>query len=88
MNLKVRLTDDVINRIADTVVEKILRKQVEYDYAYDQTYQQNLTYDMVLQQMVGLQLLLSEYITTEEYEKAELTKTKIKQLKVILDKLK
>jgi hypothetical protein len=43
---------------------------------------------MVLQQMVGLQLLLSEYITTEAYEKAELTKTKIQQLKVILDKLK
>ncbi len=88
MRLNVRLTQEDINKIADTVVEKILRKQIEYDYAYDQVHQQNLTYDMVLQQMVGLQLLLSEYITTEDYEKAELTKNKIKQLKVILDKLK
>jgi hypothetical protein len=88
MRLNVRLTQEDINKIADTVVEKILRKQIEYDFAYDQTYQHNLTYEMVLQQMVGLQLLLSEYITTEAYEKAELTKTKIQQLKVILDKLK
>lgn len=88
MRLNVRLSQEDINKIADTVVEKLLRKQLEYDYAYDQSYQQNLTYDMVLQQMVGLQLLLSEYITTEDYEKAELTKNKIKQLKVILDKLK
>ena len=88
MRLNVRITQEDINRIADTVVEKILRKQIEYDYAYDQVNQQNLTYDMVLQQMVGLQLLLSEYITTEAYEKAELTKIKIQQLKVILDKLK
>ena len=88
MRLNVRLTQEDINKIADTVVEKILRKQIEYDYAYDQVNQQNLTYDMVLQQMVGLQLLLSEYITTEAYEKAELTKSIIQQLKVILDKLK
>lgn len=88
MRLNVRLTQEDINKIADTVVEKILKKQIEYDYAYDQVNQQNLTYDMVLQQMVGLQLLLSEYITTEAYEKAELTKIKIQQLKVILDKLK
>ncbi len=88
MRLNVRLTQEDINKIADTVVEKILRKQIEYDYTYDQQQQQNLTYDMVLQQMVGLQLLLSEYVTTEDYEKAEITKTKIQNLKIILDKLK
>ena len=88
MRLNVRLTQEDINKIADTVVEKILRKQIEYDFAYDQTYQHNLTYEMVLQQMVGLQLLLSEYVTTEDYEKAELNKKKIQQLKVIIDKLK
>ena len=43
---------------------------------------------MLLQNLVGLQILLSEYVKQEKYEEAELTKQKIEEIRTLLDRLK
>lgn len=87
-----RLTDEDIDRIAEAVVNKIILKQKEIDEAYfgspGQIDQEQLSYEMLLQNLVGLQILLSEYVKKELYEEAEIVKNKIAEIKTILDKFK
>jgi hypothetical protein len=86
-----KLSDEEVDRIAEAVVNKIILKQREIDEAYFSNVpqmldQQQLTYEMILQNIVGLQILLSDYVKNEKYEEAEITKNKIAELKIILDK--
>jgi hypothetical protein len=86
-----KLSDEEVDRIAEAVVNKIILKQREIDEAYFSNVpqmldQQQLTYEMILQNIVGLQILLSDYVKNEKYEEAEITKNKIAELRIILDK--
>lgn len=87
---KLRMSDDDINKIANRVVEVIMLRQKEIDDAYynDPRFQTQMSEGMLLQNLVGLQILLSEYVKQERYEDAEVTKQKIKEIKSLLDKLK
>lgn len=87
---KLKLSDDDINRIANRVVDVIMIRQKEIDDAYynDPRFQTELTEGMLLQNLVGLQILLSEYVKQERYEEAELTKQKIAEIKNLLNKPK
>lgn len=88
--IKLRMSDDDINKIANRVVEVIMLRQKEIDDAYysDPRFQTELSEGMLLQNLVGLQILLSEYVKQEKYEEAELTKQKIEEIKTLLDRLK
>lgn len=86
-----KLSDEEVDRIAEAVVNKIILKQKEIDDAYfgnvpPPVDQQQLTYEMILQNIIGLQILLSDYVKNEKYEEAEITKNKIAELRTILDK--
>jgi hypothetical protein len=86
-----KLSDEEVDRIAEAVVNKIILKQREIDEAYFSNVpqvldQQQLTYEMILQNIIGLQILLSDYVKNEKYEEAEITKNKIAELRIILDK--
>jgi protein-arginine kinase activator protein McsA len=86
-----KLSDEEVDRIAEAVVNKIILKQKEIDEAYFNNVppaldQQKLTYEMILQNIIGLQILLSDYVKNEKYEEAEITKNKIAELRIILDK--
>lgn len=87
---KLKLSDDDINRIANRVVDVIMIRQKEIDDAYynDPRFQTELTEGMLLQNLVGLQILLSEYVKQERYEEAELTKQKIAEIRNLLNKPK
>ena len=86
-----KLSDEEVDRIAEAVVNKIILKQKEIDEAYFSNIppaldQQKLTYEMILQNIIGLQILLSDYVKNEKYKEAEITKNKIAELRIILDK--
>lgn len=89
---KIKLTDEEIDRIAEAVVNKIISKQKEIDEAYfngsDKIDQEQLSYEMLLQNLVGLQILLHEYVKKELYEEAEIVKNKISEIKTLLDRFK
>lgn len=87
---KLRISDKDIDKIANRVVEVIMIRQKELDDAYynDPRYQTEISEDMLLQNLVGLKILLNEYVKQERYEEAEITKQKIKEIEDLLNKLK
>lgn len=87
---KLRISDKDIDKIANRVVEVIMIRQKELDDAYynDPRYQTEISEDMLLQNLIGLKILLNEYVKQERYEEAEITKQKIKEIEDLLNKLK
>lgn len=87
---KLRISDKDIDKIANRVVEVIMIRQKELDDAYynDPRYQTEISEDMLLQNLIGLKILLNEYVKHERYEEAEITKQKIKEIENLLNKLK
>lgn len=86
---KIRLTDEEVDRIAEAVVNKIITKQREIDDAYFNNQanymdQSHLTYELILQNIIGVQLLLDDYVKTERYEEAEIAKAKLEELRTLL----
>lgn len=87
---KLRISDKDIDKIANRVVEVIMIRQKELDDAYynDPRYQTEISEGMLLQNLIGLKILLNEYVKQERYEEAEITKQKIKEIEDLLNKLK
>jgi protein-arginine kinase activator protein McsA len=90
------MTEEQINKIADLIVEKLSAKQEEYDKAFQADMQSmiaesqeeaNISFgmttpqEMIKDQILKLEHELEVFVTAEDYNKAQETKDKIKDLK-------
>jgi protein-arginine kinase activator protein McsA len=90
------MTEEQINKIADLIVEKLSAKQEEYDKAFQADMQSmiaesqeeaNISFgmttpqEMIKDQILKLEQELEVFVTAEDYNKAQETKNKIKNLK-------
>tara|TARA_R110000803_G_scaffold187497_1_gene249877 strand:+ start:229 stop:519 length:291 start_codon:yes stop_codon:yes gene_type:complete len=91
------MTEEQINRIAELIVEKLSAKQEEYDKAFQEDMQSMIQesetgyvdvsfgtttpLDMIKDQILKLEHELEVFVTAEDYNKAQETKDKIKNLK-------
>lgn len=81
-----KLIDKIANRVVDTII--LRQKEIDDEYYNDPRYQTEISEGMLLQNLIGLKILLNEYIKQERYEEAEITKQKIKEVENLLNKLK
>ena len=90
------MTEEQINKIADLIVEKLSAKQEEYDKAFQADMQSMIAEsqeegdilfgmttpkEMIKDQILKLEHELEVFVTAEDYNKAQETKDKIKNLK-------
>ncbi len=82
------MTDDQVEKIAELVFQKLLKKQEEWDQQYDKDIYTELEIDSsvhIATQLAVAEMLLKEYIEAEDYLLAgEIQKT----IKILNDKLK
>lgn len=87
-----------MNRIADLVVEKLMKKQREYDEQFHEDFHEVLKdnlgnarqvseEELMLSEIARLMTLLSAYEDKEQYEKAAIIKRKIEHIENKLNKL-
>jgi hypothetical protein len=81
------MTDDQVEKIAELVFQKLLKKQEEWDQQYDKDIYTELEIDSsvhIATQLAVAEMLLKEYIEAEDYLLAsEIQKT----IKILNDKL-
>ncbi|RLI52034.1 hypothetical protein DRO61_00730 [Candidatus Bathyarchaeota archaeon] len=93
-----RMTEKEMNRIADLVVEKLMKKQREYDEQFHEDFHEVLKdnlgnarqvseEELMLSEIARLMTLLSSYEENEQYEKAAIINRKINHLKTKLANL-
>ncbi len=92
------MTEKEMNRIADLVVEKLMKKQREYDEQFHEDFHEVLKdnlgnarqvseEELMLSEIARLMTLLSSYEENEQYEKAAIINRKINHLKTKLSNL-
>ncbi len=92
------MTEKEMNRIADLVVEKLMKKQREYDEQFHEDFHEVLKdnlgnarqvseEELMLSEIARLMTLLSSYEENEQYEKAAIINRKINYLKTKLANL-
>ena len=87
------MTDKELNKLADIIVEKIFKKQKEYDEEFKKDIQHMMdenpglefgttnTEDLILDELNDLQIRLKQLEDKEDYEAAAIVANKIKHLK-------
>lgn len=82
------MTDDQVEKIAELVFQKLLKKQEEWDQQYNKDIYTELEIDdsvHIATQLAIAEMLLKQYVETEDYLLAgEIQKT----IKILNDKLK
>ena len=92
------MTEKEMNRIADLVVEKLMKKQREYDEQFHEDFHEVLKdnlgnarqvseEELMLSEIARLMTLLSSYEENEQYETAAIINRKINHLKTKLANL-
>ncbi len=87
-----------MNKLADIIVNKLIKKQKEYDEQFHIDIQETMmkeggyirqltTEELLLAEIGRLMTLLSSYEDKEQYEKAAIIKNKIDKLKNKLENL-
>ncbi|MCP4320601.1 MAG: hypothetical protein GY787_01820 [Alteromonadales bacterium] len=87
------MTDKELDKLADIIVEKIFKKQKEYDEEFKKDIQHMMdenpglefgtttTEDLILDELNDLQIRLKQLEDKEDYEAAAIVANKIKHLK-------
>ena len=73
------MTDQQVEQIAEAVFQKMLAKQEEWDKASG--YISTTARESILAEIVALSLVKSDYLETENYEKAAEIQEKINKLR-------
>lgn len=73
------MTDQQVEQIAELVFQKMLKKQEEWDKSSG--YTTTTARESILAEIVALSLVKSDYLETENYEKAAEIQEKINKLR-------
>jgi protein-arginine kinase activator protein McsA len=73
------MTDQQVEQIAELVFQKMLKKQEEWDKSSG--YTATTARESILAEIVALSLVKSDYLETENYEKAAEIQEKINKLR-------
>lgn len=76
------MTEDQIERIAELVFQKMLKKQEEWDKSSG--YISTTARESILAEIVALNLVKADYLESEQYEKMAEIQEKINKLKTSL----